>query len=1089
MKYPRLLCLVSLFGVFTQTFLQAQTPAPAPLVPPPQDQGLPYTRSADGMALDVVRDGIAVFPGSRYAYVRGQRVRLSEKDVLRAEAMLNDGQVFVPASFLPVLALKDTKPRPVPADLAPIADRWVFAPSDLAPKQGGSETIVPAGAATLTVRGETYVGLKDAARAVGLGVFTHSSGLVFLGSTEPSWPKAGSPRMAAVVALFDTPEKFADPSIAEKFIPNGVRQKPWTEHVKVTPEQLALLNGPETEWETVPVSAYDEKGMNKTLLGSAVPAPGIYPRLFFSPKDLPELRQRIKGSISGQKSLIEMEVLFKRSWLDRTTSDGGIFEKLSTGNLDGLEWDLPAGKASFTTGHTFKGQKPGIYNSHIAYVPECLTALALYALLTDDDELGRRTATAVTNYYKLREPLLDDFLKISDSEFGSSLRNPDGSLTELNSYGARTHWRNIHGLVAHMNLGPVLDFSGKWMTPEQKDSMRRFIAKATYGRRSHGQDAPIRFRDVNWMAWDLPHFIAVAAIEGLPGFDAEAYASGLESARAFCQWGIDPAGVVFESNGKNPGAFQFQLLSMVIAARRGENLLAHPHWRKLLEGQVQMTSPDGQVIPNSGTQYSRHSRQKLSMFLINQFKGLYPGDKLADYLISTEAPLRLDPADRLGFVLPDKNFDPVAYKALAEKTPRLRLPSPTYPGFTRNILFDGDVDYVDRAALGLPLSFSTPVHGVFSAYSSPGKDAAWINMMVRPSHYLGAGHHHADAGMFHFSALGVNWITESPFTQWYTGNVHNLVQVDGRSQADGIDGVVNGYNAAATYLGSVTGEQAAIASADLTYAYSWRWNTQPPQVWPEATSALGWEFDPTPHVARIFAGTARYKIRPWWSNYTYGNYIATSRAPFNPMQRVFRTTGLVRGERSYGFVVDDLKKDGAVREYQWTAMLNGGVWQAKVGGLPANALALGTSGKDTDLTAPAGKPALEPKAGDPLVLVCALGMTAPGQSVPLLATETIEGQKDRKGATQFMDRLVINHKAAAAAFRVLLLPVRAGDPLPTVDYDPAGGVARVSWAGQKDEIAFLPDAQGRTRVTIRRNGAPILEDALNTPEPGSRPGL
>ena len=34
-------------------------------------------------------------------------------------------------------------------------------------------------------------------------------------------------------------------------------------------------------------------------------------------------------------------------------------------------------------------------------------------------------------------------------------------------------------LVAQMNLGLSLDFGGKWMTPEQIDTMRRVIVKAT----------------------------------------------------------------------------------------------------------------------------------------------------------------------------------------------------------------------------------------------------------------------------------------------------------------------------------------------------------------------------------------------------------------------------------------------------------------------------------------------------------------------------------------------------------------------------------------------------------------------------------
>ena len=107
---------------------------------------------------------------------------------------------------------------------------------------------------------------------------------------------------------------------------------------------------------------------------------------------------------------------------------------------------------------------------------------------------------------------------------------------------------------------------------------------------------------------------------------------------------------------------------------------------------------------------------------------------------------------------------------------------------------------------------------------------------------------------------------------------------------------------------------------------------------------MGWEMDPSPDIQNMFAGTARYKMRPWWANYNYSNYIATSRAPFNPMQYVFRTVGLVRGPHPYGVVVDDLKKDDAPHLYQWAAMLNGGVWKAQVDGLAPGQAGAGVPG-------------------------------------------------------------------------------------------------------------------------------------------------
>ena len=54
-----------------------------------------------------------------------------------------------------------------------------------------------------------------------------------------------------------------------------------------------------------------------------------------------------------------------------------------------------------------------------------------------------------------------------------------GTAVNMNGNGARTHWRNIHGLMAHMNLGLSLDFAGKWMTDGEKDLMRRVIAKVS----------------------------------------------------------------------------------------------------------------------------------------------------------------------------------------------------------------------------------------------------------------------------------------------------------------------------------------------------------------------------------------------------------------------------------------------------------------------------------------------------------------------------------------------------------------------------------------------------------------------------------
>ena len=1049
----------------------AQTPDTA-LPAPPQDRQLPYTRSAEQPAIDKIKNGIAVYPGSRYGYVKGYRVRLSDTDLLRAEAIEKDGVVYVPGAFAALVGT-NINPKPVPADLAAIADRWVYAPGEMT--GGKVEFAAAAGVATIPVKDGTYYSLQDVAKAKGLQVTRMPNGVLYVGGEPPAAGENGATMLDDIVTLFDTPDKLANPDIATKSIPALTRQGKWTDHVKVTPEEVAILNGPETDWPTAPESEYDYSGFDAKLLGSKVPPPGVYPRVLFSPEDVPMLAARVKSTKIGQKSLIEMEYIFRHSWWDPSTSDGQVFQKLSTGDLAGLEWDAPPGTPLSNYPQMFKGEKPGVFNSHVAYVPECLTAMALYCLITNDDAHGHQVATAIANYFRLREKLLDEWLAISDSEFGSSYTRPDGTVVNLNGAGARTHWRNIHGLMANMNLGLSLDFAGKWMSADEKDSMRRIIAKATYGRRSYAQDAPVRFRDVNWMAWDLPHFLAVASIEGLPGFDPEAYASGAESVRAFCDWGIDNSGVIFESNGKTPGSLQFETLSMVALARRGENLFGHPHWRKLLEGQIQMTSPSGRVTVTNGTQYVPYSRQALSLHLVTEFKGFFPQSRLADYLITKSISAPGASTDEYLREWPQADFNPEIYRNAVGSLKRLRLPSVTYPGFTNALLYDGDAEPTTRADLRLPLDFSAPVHGVFSSYSDRTPEAAWMNMLVRPNHYLGAGHHHADAGMFHFSALGVDWFTQSPFSQEFAGKYFNLVQVDDKSEPAAIPGQILGYNGAAKYLASGFSRNVAAASADLTYAYTWRWMTQPPQIWSDELKSLGWEMDPTPRIEQIFAGAARYKMRPWWTNYTYSNYIPTSRAPFNPMEYVFRTTGLVRGTHPYGFIVDDLKKDDAEHLYQWAGMLNGGVWKAAVPNLPANEVALAYREGDPDINSRDAKPDITPQPGEPLLLVCGLGLKESGDpALPLAQVERAEGPKESKsGKGQYYDRLVINRRAQSVAFKVLLLPVKAGEELPRVGYDAGSNTATVQWGGQSDTLEFRQQQDKRTQLRFTRDNETV----------------
>jgi hypothetical protein len=1032
MNYP----ILGLALVLTIPLMVSRGESAAALLPsPPQELGLPYTRSAREAGREVLRPYLAalfVTPefSSRYAYVTGLPVRLDDEDVLAGEPWLKDGEVYVPVSFAGVLMNREPKFGPVPEYLQ---ERWIY-------EVARGPYLPAAGIGKAERRGRLYVSLRDVVAEAGLHLYRDASGLVLV-STSPVKTAPEGSRLETVITLFDTPDKLAAPGIAMRSIPTLTRQGDWRDRVKAPDEQqLAALAGPETEWAFTPVEAFDFSGFDAKALGSPVPEPGVYPRLLFSPEDTAEIYRRMRSQITGQRALIEWEVMFAKNWWNPGTSDGQIFQKLADPvAYKSLEWPLnQVSPGAGVVRSLFAGQKPGIRSSHVNYNTNSLTSMALFCLLSGDEANGARVAAAIANYYRLLEPELDAHLATSDSEFGVGF--------DAANNGA-TAWRGMHALVAHMDLAFALDFAGKWMSAADRDFMRRFIAKATYGRRDNMQAAPVRVRDINHLTWHFTNFLAVSAIEGLEGADPEVLAAGRESVRAFCEWGLDASGQMFESNGKSGGGIQFHLLAMNVLARRGLNLWGHPHWRKLPEAQAQITSPDGGATISSGTWGG--SRFATNAFLF--FRTFYPGDRAAELLLAQANPGALD-------------FDPAAYRAKLEKSfGGTRLPGPTYPGFVFTGLYDNDWDRgITREQTGLPLDFHTDDYGLLATRSDHGPQAAWLALHGRTNQYIGSGHHHADVGMIYFSALGVNWITErtqDPYANTYDGRYHNLVLVDGVSQPDGVP-------ARGRWLGAALRPEAAFAAVDQTRSYSWRWTNQITtwdarggSVWETSAATPGWELETDDELMlQVYKGTQHWKSRPWWPTYTFSNWIPVLRAPHNPVMHAIRTAGLVRGDRGYGLVVDDVKKDEATRFYEWTAMTGPGIGAVERTGLRNDEVLLARVA-DMD----EGRP----RPGAPLLLVRAL---APEGLVAAQFEKQLTGPKDRKGVAATFDRVSLALRDTEARFRVLLLPVRAGETQPVVAYDARAEEATISWPdGVTETIRFeRPDGATRTAFEIKR---------------------
>jgi len=391
----------------------------------------------------------------------------------------------------------------------------------------------------------------------------------------------------------------------------------------------------------------------------------------------------------------------------------------------------------------------------------------------------------------------------------------------------------------------------------------------------------------------------------------------------------------------------------------------------------------------------------------------------------------------LGRSMALRDFDVETYRReLSENSERMRLPGPTYPGLTNNLLYDADGQGSTRAALDLPLDFSDPIQGMFSSRSDNSPEALWINMQARPDLYLGAGPLHHDAGSFYLQAHGVTWGRDGLSATDAASKDHSIILIDGKGQ----DGNLGEMPVKVRYLGATVNERGAVATADLKYAYDYVWTTRIASWDQPYAKAYEWQIETDPDVVKVFKGTQNYRIN-FWRPPLSNPWFPTLRAPFNPVRYAFRSTALVRGTYPYVVFVDDIRKDDESHLYEWQMI--GGFHAVAFPGLGEESLVLSTSP--------------EPEAGSPLLL-----MREVGPSVCKL-----ENSVERQ-------RTVISTGAADPRFRIVMIPFRMGQAVPETTVDPATGAVDLRWADQTDRLLFETGSDGRTRLRVLRNEEEIL---------------
>ena len=266
----------------------------------------------------------------------------------------------------------------------------------------------------------------------------------------------------------------------------------------------------------IPVLTFpDGTGVRKL---SAVPAPGVHPRIFFSPEDLPTLRTEATTSPARKAQYAALRKTLADQFDKPTTAEGQVLALLAKGTMPS--------DAQFAA------------TTQMGYL---LGLAGIDVQISNDQERGAFLAKVLSAWgaYQRR----------------AWVRKPDPV-----------------GLHNSFDTGLCLayDFIAPWMSEEQRAPVRTFIAKMSDGINIFTYDWPEHMRMWNWAGLHCYQGWGSLAIEGEEGWNPKLWDQAKVVARDFCRFNIHESGALTEDLTYFSLGFQGSGLVLMAAAKRGQ---------------------------------------------------------------------------------------------------------------------------------------------------------------------------------------------------------------------------------------------------------------------------------------------------------------------------------------------------------------------------------------------------------------------------------------------------------------------------------------------------------------------------------------
>lgn len=590
-----------------------------------------------------------------------------------------------------------------------------------------------------------------------------------------------------------------------------------------------------------------------------VPAFGIHPRVYITPDDLPEIRNRIKSSKAAKlcyeklceetkgfyekgKEVAKEEVTVLKNKpvsIDEAVEeedDLGLEEEKTTVFRKSLIEQLYDGSAQVT--NLESQQDVARIN-----LTRMLAVNGLRALIDQDQKRGKRAAACLTTYAKL---CLE--------------RMKNGKTIGL--------YRPVHYLTL------AYDYIAPFMKEKQRLIVCNAIAKsltqpykyldgAMYG---VGHPRPSH----NWMSLVTQYVLTLAlVIEGekntVAGVDLayleQAIKTLSESATRWVHYFYDESGASFEGLGK----CQLNIPTYLALARRGDPLLFHPNVRNFIEQWLPSLMQPWyyQHTVHSGWGGSDRAYRSLDILA---YKYIAPKNKKIDLMYRLAVGDHYEKLDALDLIFA--------------------------------VDYDGPKNIDTHVKLAeFPLDHFSPGRAMLNARSSWNKKATWLQFVCDQQY---TAHMQTEIGNFLLSSHGKIWshfihANDSVGASSY----HSVLLIDGIQQK-GLGRMIDAKSSSI----------ASFATADTSPAYN--------QYVKSKTENDSYnDYHPLKPIKAPFASSRdiSFNWRHAWEKkiLTKPNIKSTIE-----VKHAYRTTGMVRGTNSYVMIMDDIETvDGEVHCYDW----------------------------------------------------------------------------------------------------------------------------------------------------------------------------